>query len=580
MTRIVCRVRYKRGVATLASWAKHLVPGAFVLAHYQRSALRGDVIGGITVLAYLVPQVMAYAVIAGVQPIAGMWAMLPSIAVYALFGSSRQLSLGPESTTALMTAVVIGPLAGGDSARYALLAATLALIVGLLGAVCWALRLGFVADLLSQPVLIGYMAGIGVLMIAGQLDNLSGISIQAEGFASELTAFAQNLSSVNWVTLTLGVGVLVGLFTLKHFWPEGPISLVAVLVATVIVAVFDLQNQGVEVIGAMPTGLPTLTVPELGEALGLIAPAFGLLLVGYTDTVLTARSFASQNSETVDPNAELLALGLANVGASLVQSFPVSSSASRTALAIGAGARTQMNSLVALVGVVATLLFLGPLLSQFPYGALGALVAFAAVQLFDVAGFRRLVKFRVTEFLLALITLIGVLFLGVLYGVLLAVALSVAEMLYRVARPQDATLGFVPDLAGMHDVDDYPGATTIPGLIVYRYDSPLFFANAEDFRRRALHAADSAVDPVKWFILNAEANVEVDSTALEALDSLRTNLESQGIHFGMARVKNGVLAQLAGYGLIEAIGEDNIFATLPTAVEAFKAWKAQSNDPT
>jgi MFS superfamily sulfate permease-like transporter len=296
--------------------------------------------------------------------------------------------------------------------------------------------------------------------------------------------------------------------------------------------------------------------------------------VGYTDTVLTARAFASPRDRRIDANQELLALGAANLGAGLVRGFPISSSASRTALAVAAGGRSQAYSLVALAAVATVLLAAGSLLARFPTAVLGAIVAYAAVRLVDLAGFRRLAAFRRTELLLALAALAGVLVVGILPGVLAAIGLSVAEMLRRVARPHDAVQGFVPGLAGMHDIDDYPQATTVPGLMVYRYDSPLFFANAEDFQRRALGAVDAQPEPVDWFVLNAEANVEVDSTGLAALDSLRADLTHRGVVFALARVKQDLLVALAAYGLTAVIGPDRIFPTLPTAVAAYEDWRA------
>ncbi|HYN92640.1 MAG TPA: SulP family inorganic anion transporter, partial [Pilimelia sp.] len=274
----------------------------------------------------------------------------------------------------------------------------------------------------------------------------------------------------------------------------------------------------------------------------------------------------------VDANQELLALGAANIGAGLLRGFPISSSGSRTALGVAAGARTQAYSLVALAGVVAVLLFAGPLLARFPTAALGAIIVYAATRLFDLNGFRRLAAFRRSELVLALAALAGVLVFDILYGVLLAIGLSVAEMLHRVARPHDAVQGFVPGLAGMHDIDDYPQASTVPGLLVYRYDSPLFFANAEDFRRRALAAVADRTEPVAWFVLNVEANVEVDMTGLDALENLRAELTGRGVVFALARVKQDLLVALDAYGLTDTVGSERIFPTLPTAVAAYRDW--------
>ncbi|MFI9293769.1 SulP family inorganic anion transporter [Streptomyces gardneri] len=557
-------------------WRRWLpgAPGIAVLARYERSWLRGDLLAGVTVVAYLVPQVMAYATVAGLPPVAGLWAILPALVVYALLGSSRLLSVGPESTTALMTATVVAPLAAGDPGRYAVLAAALAVAVGLLCLVAWAARLGFVADLLSRPVLVGYLAGVALIMIVDQLPKTTGVSTTGSGFFPQLVSFAQNLPEARPATVAVAVTALVLLFVLPRFLRAVPGPLVVVGLGTVVVAAFGLDEHGIAVIGEVPAGLPQPALPDFDELSRLMVPALGILLVGYTDVILTARAFAAGDEVgRLDANQELLALGTANLGAGVLGGFPVSSSASRTALADSTGARSQVYSLTAGAGVLAVLLFLSPLLSLTPVAVLGALVIYAAVKMIDLAGFRRLASFRRRELLLAVGCLCGVLSLDILYGVLVAVGLSVAELLTRVARPHDAVQGLVPGLAGMHDVDDYPEARTIPGLLVYRYDSPLFFANAENFRRRALAAVAEQVEqsgPVHWFVLNAEANVEVDITALDSVDELRRELSARGIVFALARVKQDLLDDLDAYGLTESVGSDLIFPTLPTAVAAYR----------
>ncbi|GHJ46925.1 sodium-independent anion transporter [Catellatospora sp. TT07R-123] len=545
-----------------------LLPGLTTLRAYDRSWLRGDLLAGATVAAYLVPQVMAYSGLAGLPPVAGLWAAVPALALYALFGSSRQLSVGPESTTALMTATVIAPLAAGDPARYAALAAGLAALVGLLCLVCRAVRLGFVADLLSKPILVGYLAGVAVIMIIGQLERLTGVPVHGQSLFGEVRAFVTGLDHVHPATVLLAAAVLAFLFLAQRYLRVVPGPLLAVLLATAAVPVFDLQRYGIAVVGPIASGLPAFAWPAVGDLSDLLLPAVGVMLVGYTDNMLTARAFAARHRREVDANAELLALGAANLGSGLLRGFPVSSSGSRTALADAAGARSQLYSLTTLVLVLATLMFAGPLLAGFPTAALGAIIVYAALRLIDLPGFRRLAQFRRREFLLALAAFAGVLAFDILYGVLAAVGLSVAEMLSRVARPHDAVQGTVPGLAGMHDVDDYPDATTVPGLLVYRYDSPLFFANAEDFRRRALRTLDAETG-VRWFVLNTEAIVEVDITALEALDALRQELDRRGIVLALARVKQDLLDDLVAFGLADTIGRDRLFPTLPTAVAAF-----------
>lgn len=551
---------------------RDLAPGLVALLGYRRAWFRGDLVAGATVAAYLVPQVMAYAGVAGLPPVAGLWAILPALALYALFGSSRLLSIGPESTTALMTATVVAPLAAGDPGRYAVLAATLATTVGLLCLLARAVRLGFLADLLSRPVLIGYLAGVAMIMTVDQLPKLTGVDTTGSAFFAQLWSFLTHLGEADVPTVLFSAAVLVLLFSVARLRAV-PGPLLAVVLGTAAVVVLDLDGRyGLAVIGEVPSGLPSLALPDLGVLPELVLPALGVLLVAYTDCILTARAFDGPRGEgpALDADQEFFALGAVNLGAGAVQGFPVSSSASRTALASSAGAGSQAYSLVAGVAVLAVLLLLSPLLTRTPSAVLGALVIYAAVRMVDLAGFRRLAAFRRRELLLALGCLAGVLVLDILYGVLVAVGLSVAELLTRVARPHDAVQGLVPGLAGMHDVDDYPTARTIPGLLVYRYDSPLFFANAEDFLRRALAAVDDQTDDIHWFVLNTEANVEVDITALDAVDELRRELARRGIVFALARVKQDLLDDLKAYGLLDSVGTEHVFPTLPTAVAAYR----------
>jgi len=546
-----------------------MIPGLTMLRGYRRSWLASDLLAGVTVAAYLVPQVMAYATVAGLPPVTGLWAALPALVVYALFGSSRSLSCGPEATTALMTLVAIKPLAAGDPARYTELASTLALLVGLMAVVAWLLRLGFVADLLSRPVLVGYMAGVALIMIGDQLRHVSGVPVTGQVFFAQVGSFARGLGHIQPTVLATSLSVLGFLLLLRWRWPRLPGPLLAVLLASVAVAAF--HPGGVEVVGPVPAGLPTVGLPALHPQLlrELLLPAFSVLIVGFSDDVATARSFARRGEEIV-ANTELLALGVANAGSALVHGFPVSSSGTRTAIAITVGNKTKAYSLAVAASVLAVLLFAHSLLSHIPTAALGGIVIFAAVQLIDVTAFRRLLAFRRTELGISVATFVGVLAFDILYGLLIAIGLSVADLLVRIARAHDAIQGLVPGLAGMHDVDDYPNAQTIPGLVVYRYDAPLCFANAEDFRQRALAAADREPGPLRWFVLNVEANVEVDFTALEAMDALREAIADRGAVFALARVKQDLLARLQAFGLSARIGPERLFPTLPTAVAAYQ----------
>jgi high affinity sulfate transporter 1 len=542
-----------------------------MLRGYQRSWLRGDLLAGVTVAAYLVPQVMAYATVAGLSPAAGLRSALPALVAYALIGSSAALSMGPESTTALMTATAIGPLAAAGSPRYAALAATLALLTGLAALAAAALRLGFVADLLSRPVLIGYLAGVGLVMITDQLSRVTGIPVTGQQLFAQLGSLARGFGQGRPAALAVAAAVLLFLLAVGARWPRVPGPLLALVLSAAAVAALGLARHGVAVTGPVPGGLPAPALPDLSPAVlrELALPALAVLLVGFSDDVLTARAFPGRGE--IVAGRELTALGVANAGASLLRGFPVSSSATRTAIAVTAGSRSQVYSVVTAATALGVVAFGRPLLARIPAAALGAIVIYAAVRLIDVRAFRRLLAFRRVELGIAVAAAAAVLALNVLYGVVIAVALSVADLLVRVSRPHDAVLGRVPGLAGMHDVDDYPEARTVPGLVVYRYDAPLFFANAADFRRRALAAADQGA-PVRWFVLNVEANVEVDFTALEAVDALREEITRRGAVFALARAKQDLIARLQAFGLAKRIGAEHIYPTLPTAVDAYESW--------
>jgi high affinity sulfate transporter 1 len=540
---------------------------------YGRADLHGDLPAGLTVAAYLIPQVMAYAQIAGLPPTAGLWAAVAALTVYAFIGSSRQLSVGPESTTALMTAAALGPLAVGAPDRYAALAALLAVMVGAICLTAAALRLGVLADLLSKPVLIGYLAGVAVLMTVGQLGHLTRVEVSGDSIHGQLESWWHHRGQLHLPTFALGAAVFVFLVALHRWRPRSPAALLAVLAATAVVAVFRLNHHGIQVVGALP-GAPvvpdtaTLSWADLGTLLG---PALAIAVVGFSDNVLTARAFAGRRNQAIHGNRELVALGAANLGAGALGGFPVSSSGSRTALGDAVGSRTQLHSLVAAGTVVLTLVAFRDVLAYFPIAALGALVIYAACRLVEITEFQRLGRFRRSELLLALATSAAVLGLGVRDGILAAVALSLIDLLRRVARPHDAVLGYVPGLAGMHNVDDYPDAQPVPGLLLYRYDSPIFFANAEDFHRRVLAAFRGSTPRPVWVVLNVEAVIEIDTTAADVLHRLHAELAAQGVVLGLARVKQNLLRDLAAAGLADRIGAERIFPTLPTAVEAFTA---------
>jgi high affinity sulfate transporter 1 len=544
-----------------------VVPGLPQFLGYHRRWLRGDVLAGITVAAYLIPQVMAYATVAGLPPVTGLWACLGPLLVYAVLGSSRQLSVGPQSTTSMMTLAVLAPIAAGNPGKYAVLAAAVAVLVGIICLAARLARLAMLADLLSRPVLVGYMTGVAVVMIAGQLGTVMGAPVSGDSFAALVRSAATQLDHIHVPTAVLALSVLAGLLIVARIAPRAPAPLFAMLAGTAVVVLFSLNADGVNVVGEIPAGLPAfgLAGVSVDDLSALLLPAVGIAVVAFSDNVLTARTFAARHGQTVDPSSELSALGVCNITAGLSQGFPVCSSSSRTAVAASSGARTQLHSLVVLACVVLVLLGANGLLAHFPTAALGALVVYAALRLIDFSEYRRLATFRRSELILALLTVAAVLWLGVLYGVLFAIAMSILDLLRRVARPSACVLGFVPGMPGMHNLNDYPHAATEPGLLVFRYDAPLCFANAEDFRKRALAAVD---DNTGWFLLNAEANVEVDLTALDAMAQLSEDLRKRGIVFALARVKPDVRAMLVEAGVVD---DEHVYMTLPTAVEAYRS---------
>ena len=567
-------------------------PGIGALRDYYRPWLRADVFAGIAVAAYLVPQVMAYASIVGVPPVAGLWTALAALTVYAALGGSRVLSVGPESTVALMAGATVAPLAGGDPARAVALTSALAFVVAGWCLIARIVRLGVASDLLSTPLLVGYLAGGAVLMVVGQLGRLTGTEVSGEGIVDQVTSFLRVVSETDLLTLAVGAGTLVLLLVVVRLRPRWPGPLIAVATATIVCAVAQLADHGVAVVGHVPTGLPGVRFPDvtIEDFKRLAVAGLGVAIVAYGDNTLIERGFPAPPDERggpsrpVDPDQELVALAGVHVGVGLVGGFPGSSSGSRTALALTAGARTQLYSLVSAAVIVIVLFAAGPLLSQLPAAALGAVVFYAASKLVSLSELVRLARFRRTELLLAITALVGTVLFGILAGVGIAIALSMLEMIHRLARPHEGVLGRVPGLAGMHDVDDYPDAQCLPGLVVYRYDAPLFFANVGDLRRRALLAVaqENEADPkhpVRWFVLNVEANVEIDITAADGLRDLHADLAKQGARLGLARVKNDLRIALERANLVELIGTDMMFPTLPVMEQEYLAWASKHPYP-
>lgn len=551
--------------------------GLAVLRRYQRPWLRADVVAGVTVTAYLVPQCLAYASIVGAPPLTALWVAVVAMTLYALLGTSRLLSVGPEAGIAVMVAAAIAPLAGGDPDRWVALSAALAILVGLVCAGAWLLRLGFVADMLSRPIQLGYMAGLGLVMILGQLGGLTGVDLAATSTLGQLGELAGRLDEVRPVVLGLGVAVVAGLVAVRRVKPLAPGTLIAVALSGLAVVALGLDRAGVSLVGPVPSGLPSVALPAvtLSDVQALLGSAAAIAFVAYSEVALAGRAFASRTGEEIDANREFLALGVANVAAGAIGGFALSASGSRTAILDAMRARTELAGLVAAASTAAVVLLVPGLIALVPKAALAGIVVYAGLLLIRVGALRRLARFRSTELGLAMAALVGVLVFGVLAGILVAIALSVADLFARVARPSASILGRVPGLAGLHNIDDYPDAEQVPGLLVFRYDAPLCFANAADFRTRALAAVDEQRDPVRWFLLNAEAIVELDTTAVAVIAQFARDLAARNVVFAMARVKQGLRAQLIRGQLLHVIDEEHMYPTLPVALEAFERWSAQ-----
>jgi len=551
--------------------ASRALPGLVLLARYERRWLRADVLGGLTVGAMLVPQCMAYAELADLPPEAGFRAALLAVVVYAFVGSSRHLGVGPEPGTAIIAATGVAPLAAGDPERYATLMAALALVVCGVCLAAWAARLGFVASLLSKPVLIGYLTGVGLTLITSQLARFTAAPVTADAPFARVVELASELEAISVATLVLSTATLAIILALRRWVPRAPGALVAVGTATAVGVLLSLTDHGVASVGSIPAGLPTLTIPRPAAAdwMSLLPIALGITMVGYADNILTARSVGRRMHYRIEDNQELLALGTVNAAAGLSQGFPISSSASRTAVPAMLGSATQLVGLIAAASLAASLLFLRDVLARVPQPAIAAVILAAAIAIIDLAGFRSLWRLSWTEFGLAAATTLGVLVFDVLVGVAVAVGLSVAVAVYHIARPHDAVLGAGRDLEGWIDVDQ--GAEPLPGLLVYRFDAPLFFANATRFHQRVGDLLEANPGDKEWVVLDCEGIGSLDSTAIDELDDLLTDLHTRGVHaIGVARANELVLAMLDRAGLLSPAGSIDVYPTINAAVRAFR----------
>jgi high affinity sulfate transporter 1 len=548
------------------------VPGVRSVRTYQRSWLRRDLVAAVVLSALLVPQGMAYAELAGLPAITGLYTTVVCLLAYAVFGPSPYLVLGPDSSLGPIIAAIILPLAAGSMERAVGLAGMLALLVGAIAIGAGIARLGFVSDLLSQPVRIGYMAGLAVVIIVGQLPKLFGFSIDGGNVLVDLREFVTNLDQTNVWALAVGLLALGIILGLKWWRPSVPGILIGVVVAMLVSLVLDLAARGVDVVGVLPQGFPMPSLPavELDDLPLLIGGAIGITLVAVGDTVSVSSGFAAKRGTEVDTNQEIVAIGTANVAAGFFQGFPVSTSSSRTAVADQAGAKTQLTGLVAGALVLGMLLFVPGLFRALPISVLSAVIIVAGAALLDAAGLGRLWHVRRSEFAVAAICFLGVTLVGVLEGIVIAVVVSMFQLFVRAWQPYSAVLGKPKGVPGYHDVTRYPKAAQLPGLVILRWDAPLFFANSIIFRDRVRQLVIHTEPTPRWILVAAEPITDVDTTAADMLVQLDEELNADGIHLVFAELKDPVRDKLERYSIYDTIDPNHFYPTTKTAIRAFR----------
>lgn len=553
-------------------WLRWL-PGLKTLGGYDPAWLRHDIVAGLVLTTMLVPVGIAYAAASGVPGIYGLYATIIPLLAYALFGPSRILVLGPDSSLAAVILAVVLPLSGGDPARAVAVAGAMAVVSGLVCIVAGVARLGFVTELLSKPIRYGYMNGIALTVLISQLPKLFGFSVEGDGPLRMVWAIGEALlgGKANWAAFAVGAGTLAVILLLKGS-KRVPGILIAVVGATVVVGALDLgTGAGVSVLGPLPQGLPGFAIPWIGyeDIVPVLTGGAAVALVSFADTSVLSRTYAARTRHYVDPNQEMVGLGAANLAAGFFQGFPISSSSSRTPVAEAAGAKTQMTGVVGALAVAALLLAAPELLRHLPSSALAAVVIASAIGLFEFADLRRIYRIQQWEFWLSMSCLAGVAVLGAIPGIGLAIVVAVIEFLWDGWRPHSAILGRADGVKGYHDITRYPNARLIPGLVLFRWDAPLFFANAELFQERVMDAAAASPTPVRWLVVAAEPVTSVDVTAADMLTELDETLHAAGIELCFAEMKDPVKDKLKRFGLFSRLGEEMFFHTLGEAVRSY-----------
>jgi SulP family sulfate permease len=556
---------------TLPPALLRLVPSLAVFRDYRREWLRADLLAGVSVCVVMIPSVIAYAGLMGLRPEHGLYAALVPLLVYPFFGSSRQVIVGPDIAISLLIASAIAPLAGGDPANAAVLAAMLALLSGLLLLLGACLKIGAIADFLSKPVLVGYMTGAALILMASQLDKLFGVRLEHNDFFPRLYELAGKLHQAHGPTLVFGVGLLAVIVVLRRVARTIPPALVVVVAAIAASLALRLEGRGVAVVGVFPSRLPGFALPayDWRDIHTLLPAAIGIALLTYTEGILLARAFAAKNGYEVNPNQELTALGLADVFTGLFQGFSVTGSQARTTINDSTGGKTQVASLVAAAVLILFLLFLSPLIARLPVVALAALLIYGGFTLVEFDVMVRIYRFYPRSALLAALTTIGVLAVGVVPGILVGVALSLLALIDRTSNPPDAVLRIVPG-EGFHDLGTESRGQTIPGFIAYRFYAPLLFCNAGHFVERVRQLIAASPTPVRWFLVDAQAITDIDITAAEALRALNKELHQHGIALKFAHANRPLRKVLERVGFTTEIGRESIFHSVHEAAAAFQ----------
>lgn len=548
------------------------IPGLWLLRGYRREWLGADVLAGITVCVVMIPSVIAYAGLLGLQPQYGLYAALVPLVIYPLFGSSRQVIVGPDIAICLLVAGVVGPMAGGDPVRAAALAGMVALLSGLALLLGARAKIGAVADFLSKPVLVGYMTGAALILVASQLNKLFGVPLEHNDFFPRLFELAGKLPETHLPTLFFGLALMALLLVLRKLLPKMPPALVVCVVAGVTSFALDLEKRGIAIVGQLPRGLPHFVLPlaDWRELHQLIPAAISIAFLTYTEGILLARAFAAKNGCEVNPNQELAALGLADIFAGLFQGFAITGSQARTAINDATGGKTQVSSLVAALMLALFLLFLTPLIAQLPVVALAVILIYGGSTLVEFDMMQRIYRFYPRSAGVAAITTLAVLAAGVVPGILVGVVLSLLGLINRISHPPDAVLREVPG-HGFHDLGDSALGQTIPGLMVYRFYAPLSFSNAGYFVDRVRHLIAGSPTPIVWFLLDAQAVTDIDVTAVESVHALRCELQERGIALKIAHANRPFREILEKIGLATELHEDSFYSSVHECVEAFKA---------